>query len=125
MTRNMVALPQIPLSMGLSMSVALAKKKEIGLFCQRKDAQRCVENILRSSLLFAQLVWILRRSARMVTMSVTIPAPIIVEPSQSCTSISFTPDGLLKWFADHAEQLMEMTGLFLLSTFQSERPLRV
>jgi hypothetical protein len=34
-------------------------EKKKGLFCQQKDAQSCIENILRSSLLFAQLAWIL------------------------------------------------------------------
>jgi hypothetical protein len=40
MARNMVAPPQIPRSMGLSMSVALAGGGgKIVLFCQRKDAR--------------------------------------------------------------------------------------
>jgi hypothetical protein len=61
----------------------------------------------------------------MIAMSVTIPAPIIVEPSQSCMSTSLIPDDFLKSWADQAEQLTEMTALSLLSTFQSELHLRL
>jgi hypothetical protein len=64
---------------------------------QLKDGRSRVKNMLRFSLLFlTQLVWIFRSSASPLVERVTIPAPIVVEPSQSCTSSKYITNAPLR-----------------------------
>lgn len=91
MARNIVCAAAPAPALGLSMDNGAFSGNLLRIFGrnnQLKDVRSRVNNMLRfSSLLSIRLVWIFRASASTITERVTIPAPIVVEPSQSCMSI--------------------------------------
>ena len=61
--------------------------KSFGRKNKTENVQSRVKRMLKVSSLLVQLVWIFQASAVFVER-VTIPAPIVVEPSESCRSNS-------------------------------------